>query len=119
MALTVTAPLVIITDSVGKLRYYYEGTVLPDDLPAKEIERLREAGMVGGEKMLAADVEGAPTGPAGRQIVDAVPEAGGVQAQRPAQVAPKAAWVDYAVAKGVPRDEAEAASKDDLVKRLS
>ena len=36
----------------------------------------------------------------------------------PMNTAPKAAWVEYAVAKGYDRDEAEAANKPDLIKAL-
>ncbi|MFB7029669.1 MULTISPECIES: hypothetical protein [unclassified Streptomyces] len=36
-------------------------------------------------------------------------------AERPAKSAVKAAWVDYAVAQGADPDEAEAATKDDLI----
>lgn len=43
--------------------------------------------------------------------------AGGPGVEAPAKSASKGEWVDYAVAQGADRDEAEAATKDDLVDR--
>ena len=43
---TVTGPAVVVTDEVGKVRYYYQGAVLPSDLPARELERLTDAGLL-------------------------------------------------------------------------
>lgn len=37
----------------------------------------------------------------------------------PKPYASKLEWVEYAVSRGVPQDEAESSSKNDLVKRLS
>lgn len=42
----VTGPLAILTDATGKQRYYYAGTVLPEDLPAEEVKRLVATGLV-------------------------------------------------------------------------
>lgn len=39
--------------------------------------------------------------------------------ERPAVRAPKAAWVDFAVAQGMDRADAEASSKADLIATLS
>lgn len=42
----VTGPLAILTDATGKQRYFYAGTVLPEDLPADEVKRLVATGLV-------------------------------------------------------------------------
>lgn len=53
----VTGPLAIVRDDTGKLRYYYQGAVLPKDLPKHEIDRLVKAGLVGQEKELVAQAD--------------------------------------------------------------
>lgn len=49
----------------------------------------------------------------GEEPVDAEPEVG----ERPAQSAPKAAWVAYAISRGIPAKEAEAMDKPKLISR--
>ena len=42
----VTGPLAVVKDVNGKLRYYYTGAVLPEDVPAAEVARLTAIGLV-------------------------------------------------------------------------
>lgn len=42
----VTGPLAVVKDVNGKLRYYYTGAVLPEDVPAAEVSRLTAIGLV-------------------------------------------------------------------------
>lgn len=42
----VTGPLAVVKDANGKLRYYYTGAVLPEDVPAAEVSRLAAIGLV-------------------------------------------------------------------------
>lgn len=48
---------------------------------------------------------------------DAEPSVPSLPAERPAQGAPKAEWVGWAVAKGARPDDAEAMTKTDLIER--
>lgn len=58
----VTGPLAILKDATGKQRYYYAGTVLPEDLPADEVKRLVATGLVSKvDDPLTAEIDlGAP-----------------------------------------------------------
>lgn len=58
----VTGPLAILKDATGKQRYFYAGTVLPEDLPADEVKRLVATGLVSKvDDPLTAEVDlGAP-----------------------------------------------------------
>jgi hypothetical protein len=129
MASIVTGPLAVVTDATGKLRYYYHGTVLPPDLPAAELSRLTKVGLVGPVEVLTVPVGAVTTGPTGPALVTltgpadvpanidepaSVDDAAG---SPPAPSAPKAEWVDYAADSGTPRDEAEAATKQELIDR--
>lgn len=61
---TVTGAAVVLTDDTGKIRYYYQGAILPSDLPADELKRLTEAGMLATEpEVFVAQVEGVNTAP--------------------------------------------------------
>ena len=55
---TVTGAAVVITDDTGKIRYYYQGAVLPSDLPDEEIKRLTDAGMIGSPDVFVAATPG-------------------------------------------------------------
>lgn len=44
---TVLAPAVVVRDDAGTQRYYYQGSVLPADLPKAELQRHVDAGRVG------------------------------------------------------------------------
>lgn len=55
----VTGAAVVLTDDTGKIRYYYQGAVLPSDLPAEELNRLTKAGMLAAEpEVFVAQVPG-------------------------------------------------------------
>lgn len=61
---TVTGPLAVVRDDAGKIRYYYQGAVLPADLPKGELDRLVDTGLVGKqEDLIAQPVEEVPTSP--------------------------------------------------------
>lgn len=53
----VTGPLAVVKDGTGKLRYYYTGAVLPEDLPAEEVSRLVAVGLVSEVKPLPVGLE--------------------------------------------------------------
>lgn len=50
------------------------------------------------------------------RVEDAEPEQGSDEPKRPSRADNKAAWVDWAVANDADRAEAEAMTKDDLIK---
>ncbi len=112
----VTAPAVVITDTAGQVRYFYRGAVLPDaELPGAELDRLVGAGLlaaVDDDTAAAAEPEPEPAPRSAR-----APAGAGEPPARPAQVAPKAAWVGYAVARGADAAEAEKATKPELIER--
>ena len=62
----VTGPAVVVTDDAGKIRYYYQGAVLSaDSLPAGELERLTDAGLLSTNDtvLVAVDPATAAVGP--------------------------------------------------------
>lgn len=66
---------------------------------------------------IASGLIGSPNQPGWFYVADdAVADSGSVA---PKPYASKADWVTYAVARGVPRAEADTFSKNDLIKRLS
>lgn len=122
MTYLVTGALAVLRDDLGKLRYCYQGAVVPESIPATDLNRFVELGLIkkldeprttpqGGDPELR-DTGKEPKEPA------TTPPAGSVTAQRPLQVAAKSAWVDYAVACGMDRVAAEAMSKADLISAL-
>lgn len=98
MAYKVAAALVCAPDHAGKIRYHYRDSIIPwlDDERAAYLLR---TGMV----QQASDDD----------LPDDAP------GERPKQSDPKADWVEYAVACGYDRDEAESLTKQDLVDQLS
>ncbi len=72
----------VIRDDAGKLRYYYQGSGLPDDLPKDEITRLTDAGLV----LRVAPLETQPaelaTSPAGPLDLAAAAEAASTSRRR-------------------------------------
>lgn len=109
MGRIVTGALAVMTDANGRSRYVYQGSPVPDDIPAAEVERLAELGLIGDEE---------PTRPDESAPADSDPSADS-DPERPAQNATKPAWVDYAVARGMDRDEAEKMTKDQLVAKFA
>ena len=59
---TVTAAVAVVTDDAGKIRYYYQGAVLPSDLPAGELERLTDAGLLSTSEVILVAVDPASAG---------------------------------------------------------
>jgi len=68
------------------------------------------------ESALAAEV--LTTGADAREATAQAAEDNPQPTERPAKSAPKSAWVDYAVARGMDRDEAESSTKDALIERF-
>lgn len=108
MAYRVTAPYVTVktrTHEGERIIGLYAGGLLPADVPDEQIQHHLDNDMIVevDEPPLALDEQ--PQLPDGD---------GGPQVEAPAKNASKADWVDYAVAQGAPRAEAEKASRDDL-----
>jgi hypothetical protein len=104
MGHVVTASLAVITDSAGTRRYVYQGAPVPDDVPESEIRRLADLGMI--------TETGDDTEP---DAGEAVGDEAAAEVERPPQGASKAAWVDYAVARGTDRESAESMTKQELI----
>lgn len=104
MSYRVTAPLVLAKDQSGLIHHVYQGAVIPW-LSDEQEKHFLDSGLV--EKV------GAKEGPVLAELVTDEPVA--EDGDKPLRTASKAAWVDYAVTKGVDREEAEAASKQDLI----
>lgn len=96
MAHLVSGPLAVVRDDTGKLRYYYQGTVLPEDLPAAEVDRLVDIGLVEEFEL----VEGTVTD-VGLQDIEGQTTGDLVVLPRPKAVAGKQSWVDYRVSQGL------------------
>lgn len=138
MMVLVTAPLVLARDDDGSIGYYYRGPA-PVSLTAAEAHRLAGDGLVqlvAGESVPAepAPTPDAPPAPAvdvdelalvdddelGEDQDDTETEpAPTPTAKRPAQVADKAEWIDYAVARGLDRNYAESRTKRELIAELT
>lgn len=84
---TVTAPLVLAKDEDGHTHHVYQGGVIEWLSDEQEAHFLAEG------------------------LVEKAGSSGG----KPAKTAPKADWIEYAVADGYDRDEVEAMTKADLV----
>lgn len=114
----VTGPAVFPKDEAGKVRAYYTGAVLPAGISTEELDRLAGRGLI----TKVATPPAVVTEPVDQ--ADSATEAGATGSpattepatvERPPQVAPKPAWVDYAVARGMDRTKAEAMTKPQLV----
>lgn len=101
MSYKVVAPLVLAKDSEGKTHHRYEGDVI-QWLSPEQAQHFLGLGLV-------VEVNG-HTPPAA--------DAGGPAVEKPKQVAPKADWVDFAVASGLTADEAEAMTKAELIEQF-
>lgn len=103
----VAALTVVRQKSTGSRMYVYAGQPIGDDVAAEELHRLESEGFI--EAI---------------EVPDPVPHTGADEAGNagelvaPAATAKKADWVDYAVAKGYDRDEAEKATQAELIKAL-
>jgi len=108
----VTAPLATGKDSAGKLHYWYTGAVLPDGIPADELTRLVGRGLI--REIPPADLPASTDEDAGPDGTTA-PARTTPTVDRPKKVAPHATWIDYAVARGMDRDQAAKMSKGELI----
>ncbi|MFC9973550.1 hypothetical protein ACFVH6_21915 [Spirillospora sp. NPDC127200] len=116
----VTAPYIVHVPVTGHegamLQNFHQGARLPESVPESRIRELLDGGMI-------AEVDGGDS-PAGNDEDD-----DGFAQSTPAQQSPvqpagrvnarssKAELVDYAVAQGMARDEADAMSRDALLAR--
>lgn len=106
MSYIVTAPLVVAADPEGALKYHYQGAEI-EFLSDFDAERFLGDGMVvetDSAERSDIDVE-SPVGPPSDDA-------------RPPKTASKEAWVDFAIKSGMSREEAEDASKADLIQAL-
>lgn len=110
-AAEVTAPVIVVPGADDKLHYHYSGAIV--DLNADDYERLIADGMV---KAYEAETTAAPADADGDG--DGGNGGSGDSPERPKQTAPKDAWVDYAVTRGIDKAEAEALTKPELISRL-
>jgi len=111
MAYVVTGPCALVKDRAGKIHYYYAGAVIPPEVESKQLDRLVDRGLVSKVDDPAAAVTDA-------ELSVRLSQSESEQApERPRQVASKAAWVDYAVARGMPREQAEAMDKQEIIDR--
>ncbi|WP_280471171.1 hypothetical protein [Nocardia cyriacigeorgica] len=122
MSVIVTAPVVVVPDATGKLRYHYRGAVL-DELSEYDYDRLVARGMVAdlGRPAVAVvdpDPDDDPD-PDGDGESRQTEQSGTGDLERPKQAAPKEAWVEYAVARGMSEAEADALTKAELIARLA
>lgn len=107
MGYVVSAPMALVDRTDGSTATCLRGSAVPEDATEKHLEHLLNLGLV-------VEAEPAPTGLVGRADAG-VPEP---SAKVPAKVASKDEWVTYAVSQGVPQDEAESSTKDQLVERF-
>jgi hypothetical protein len=95
----VVGAVALVKSGDGKVRYYYNGASIPEDIVDKDdIQRLVALGLV--EQV---DSPGEPVA------------SGKAALARPAQVAPKSEWEDYAVFRGMSRAKAQSLSKRELI----
>lgn len=113
MIYIVTAACVVVPDNTGYTHYRYQGAILrSDDYDSRAIERLLGRKMIE-ESDIAEPAE--PEGGTGETVVVTEP---GSAVERPKLSALKEAWVDYAVARGMSKDEAEALTRQDIAARF-
>lgn len=115
-------------DAPGGYVRHLHGSVI--DVPAEHLDRLLRIGAVvpadgeldGDEPQVDVESEVADDDSAGSEAEDtattADSNAEAPEIERPKQAAPKAVWVDYAVARGWDRDRAESLDKRDLIAEL-
>lgn len=88
------------------------GSVIAMDLPLPHMIQQR----VDSGEIKRANEDGSDYVERPAELADAEPESDGLA--KPKLSAPKAEWVDYAEAHGMSRDDAEVATKADLIKRF-
>lgn len=109
MAAIGVAPLTLVKRTNGTMEYVYYGQNAPADAAPGELDRL----IADGYLARAVEIVAVPV------VVEQPPPDSPVQAPaaRPVQVAPKGAWVDYAVSQGAEREAAEALTKEKLIEQ--
>lgn len=117
MSYRVVAPLVIAEDQAGKLHHVYEGGVIPwlSDAQAQHFlseSLVEKVGADTGPVLTALDPDAASAQPDQHLVVSGESAS---DDSKPLRAAPKADWVDYAVANGADPDEAEALNKSELI----
>ncbi|MDV6979651.1 hypothetical protein [Mycobacterium intracellulare] len=100
MSYKVVAPLVLAKDREGKTHHRYAEEVI-EWLPPDQAAHFLDTGLVVKVGGAAESANGGDGGP-----------------DKPKQVAPKADWVDFAVANGLTEDEAEAMTKAELIEQF-
>ncbi|MFI6368920.1 hypothetical protein ACIBG0_40115 [Nocardia sp. NPDC050630] len=137
VAVRVTAPVVVVADGSGLLRYRYHGARLGlDDIAAEDAARLLDMGMIEqadddlGEVSLDDQGDGAPGPGDGDQATgdqgdgadngtgDGTAGAAPAAPARPRQTSPKDEWIAYAVHRGMSAEEAAGLSRAELAARL-
>lgn len=101
----VLAPCVILENEEGSRREAYQGAVV--EVQPKQVDHLLALGFVAKVGTPEAVI------PVAEDVGD--PDVAATSDDPPKKTAPKADWVDYAVADGYDRDEIEAMSKADIV----
>ncbi|HEY9354603.1 MAG TPA: hypothetical protein VIP28_15180 [Nocardioides sp.] len=102
----VSGALATVKDAAGALHYRYQGAPLPEGIDEEQLERLVSLGLI--EKVKAPKAAPAPKAPP-------APTA----PAKPAANASKEAWVDYAVAQGVDKAEADKLPRDQLAEKFA
>lgn len=107
----VTARVTNPLDGQDNVIGFYRGAVLPEGTPQSEIDHLLDVGMIEDVDKAALVSPLSTDDEVKAALADDPDGPGGV----PAKSASKADWVAYAVSQGKPEDEANAATKDELV----
>lgn len=109
MGYVVTAPMALINCDNDTTATVLRGGAVPDNVKADHLEHLKAFNLVGE----AEPITGLEPTRAGDGS-----DLSGVDTDRvPAKVASKDVWVAYAVAHGMSQEDAEAATKDQLIDR--
>lgn len=102
----VIGPLALVKDANGKVHYYYQDAVIPQEIDDDQRDRLLDSGLVA-----EVDDDGKIIKRESKRAAEDKP------VERPTRVAPHSAWVDFAVSKGLDRKTAEGMSKADLIEK--
>jgi hypothetical protein len=113
----VSGPLVVAAHSDNKVHYYYQGAILPPELPQSEVDRLVAVGLV--REVTKATVTEAPLDLNGGVVQG--PVIGGAApsapVERPADTDSTKVWQAYAVSQGMTEDEAKKLNRGQLIER--
>lgn len=109
MSVVVTAPLVLATNTKGQVGYFYQGATISGLSDADET-RLLADGLVAPSGVAEVGVD---------SPADSTDISSGTKGPVPPKAGAKELWVDYAVANGWARDDAEAKTRAELIAALS